>query len=338
MLASTDAHPRCRHSTSGPSAYVFSIHSPSIADLGMRKLAHTAAEDLFELINHASRRRLRTYSPTHLRMQYHRRLQASRLSFISPQSSYHQHPMSGSKFRTRPHTPAGGEPDRFRQRLRRWRRPAWLGTLRRLTPLSDQWGFDRGTPVDRYYIEKFLEEQRAHIRGRVLEIRDSTYTDRFGIGVETRDVLDIDSGNPRATIVADLSAADHVPADSFDCILLTQTLQFVFDLRSAIGHTRRILKPGGVVLVTVPATSRIAPRYGLTSDFWRLTPASSNCLFGEVFGAENVLVRPYGNVLTSIAFLSGLACEELRQNELDVQDDYFPLIVAIRASKSVTTP
>jgi ubiquinone/menaquinone biosynthesis C-methylase UbiE len=137
--------------------------------------------------------------------------------------------------------------------------------------------------------------------------------------------------------VADLSAADRVPADSFDCILLTQTLQFVFDLRSAIGHAHRVLKPGGVVLVTVPATSRIAPRYGLTSDFWRFTPASTNRLFGEVFGAENVLVRSYGNVLTSIAFLSGLAREELTQNELDVLDEYFPLIVAVRASKAVST-
>jgi SAM-dependent methyltransferase len=188
--------------------------------------------------------------------------------------------------------------------------------------------------VDRYYIENFLQEHRADIRGRILEIRDSTYTDQFGSAVETRDVLDIDPANPRATIVADLSAADQVPADSFDCILLTQTLQFVFDLRSAIGHTHRVLKPGGVVLVTVPATSRIAPRYGLTSDFWRFTPASTNRLFGEVFGAENVLVRSYGNVLTSIAFLSGLAREELTQNELDVLDEYFPLIVAVRASKS----
>jgi SAM-dependent methyltransferase len=178
--------------------------------------------------------------------------------------------------------------------------------------------------VDRYYIESFLQEHRADIRGRILEIRDSTYTDQFGSAVETRDVLDIDPANPRATIVADLSAADQVPADSFDCILLTQTLQFVFDLRSAIGHTHRVLKPGGVVLVTVPATSRIAPRYGLTSDFWRFTPASINRLFGEVFGAENVLGRSYGNVLTSIASFR-LAREELTQNELDVLDEHSPL-------------
>jgi SAM-dependent methyltransferase len=222
-------------------------------------------------------------------------------------------------------------------RLRRVTRPVWLGTLRRLTPVSNEWGFDRGTPIDRHYIEAFLTEHRAQIRGRVLEIKDSTYTDRFGSGVTRRDVLDVDPANPIATIVADLSAAHAIPADSFDCIVLTQTLQFVFDTRAAIAHTWRILKPGGVVLVTVPTVSRIAPRYGLTTDFWRFTAASCKQLFGDVFGAEHVQVRPYGNVLTAIAFLAGLAREELSSHELDMLDEYFPVIVAIRAKKAPTT-
>ena len=222
---------------------------------------------------------------------------------------------------------------RFRQRVRRLTRPAWLGTLRRLTPLSDQWGFDRGTPVDRHYIENFLQAHRSDIRGRVLEVKNTVYTDRFGTAVERRDVLDINAANSLATIVADLSAAQAVPPESFDCILLTQTLQFVFDIQSAIGHTRRMLKPGGVVLATVPSISRIAPRYGLTSDFWRLTQSSCARLFGDVFGAENVTVRPYGNVLACIAFLAGLAREELSAAELDTVDEYFPLIVAVRGVK-----
>src|SRR5450755_3790753 len=84
------------------------------------------------------------------------------------------------------------------QLYRRLSRPAWLGTLRRTTPLSDEHGFDRGTPVDRYYIEGFLEEHRQDIRGRVLEVRDSGYTDRFGHELTQRAVLDINSANPLA--------------------------------------------------------------------------------------------------------------------------------------------
>src|ERR1044071_9523598 len=97
---------------------------------------------------------------------------------------------------------APGRYHRLRQRLRRFARPAWLGSLHRTTPLSDHWGFDRGTPLDRYYIGRFLEEHRQDIHGRVLEVKDSNYTDRYGVGVQRRDVLDIDPSNPHATIVA----------------------------------------------------------------------------------------------------------------------------------------
>jgi SAM-dependent methyltransferase len=220
------------------------------------------------------------------------------------------------------------------QRLRRLRRPAWLGTLRRTAPLSEEWGFDRGTPVDRYYIERFLGDHRGDIRGRVLEVFDSAYTDRFGLGVVRRDVLDIDQSNPRATIVADLAKAGSVPADQFDCFILTQTLQLIYDVHAAVAHAHRLLKPGGVLLATVPMISRLVPRLEERPDYWRFTPASCSRLFGRVFGPEHVTIQAYGSVLTAIAFLTGMAHEELSRRELEAKDDYFPLIVALRAVKS----
>jgi SAM-dependent methyltransferase len=220
-----------------------------------------------------------------------------------------------------------------RERVRRLRRPAWLGTLRRTTPLSDGFGFDRGRPVDRYYIEHFLNENRSAIRGRVLEIKDSKYTNQFGIEVTKRDVLDVDPANRNATIVADLATADDVAADTFDCFILTQTLQLIYDTRAAIAHAHRVLRPGGVLLCTVPCVSRIVPGCG-DSDYWRFTRASCARLFGDVFEGEQVTVRTYGNVLTAIAFLTGMATEELRRRELDYDDPDFPLIVTVRADKA----
>ncbi len=219
------------------------------------------------------------------------------------------------------------------QRLRRIFRPSWLGTLRRTTPLSNRWGYDRGTPVDRYYIEHFLEQHRNDIRGCVLEIKDSTYTNLFGAGVERSDVLDINPSNPAATIVADLAAADHVQSDTFDCFILTQTLQCVYDTRAVIAHSHRVLKLGGVLLVTVPTVSQIIHGPGLENDYWRFTVPSCSLLFGEVFGAENITVRSYGNVLTAIAFLAGMAQEELSPRELITNDEYFPIIVTVKAVK-----
>jgi len=223
-------------------------------------------------------------------------------------------------------------PPSTRQRLRRLFHPAFLGSLRRTTPLSRAWGFDRGTPIDRYYIERFLADERRDIRGRVLEVKDSSYTDRFGTDVTERDVLDIDSGNPHATIVADLAAADNVPSDQFDCFILTQTLHLIYDARAAIGHAYRLLRPGGTLLVTVPTVSRAAAK--ASRDYWRFTASSCAMLFAEVFRREDISIAAYGNVLVNIAFLEGMAVEDLKAHELDANDEEFPLIVTVRAVKS----
>lgn len=204
-----------------------------------------------------------------------------------------------------------------------------LGVLRQTRPLSDAWGYDRGTPIDRHYIERFLAEHSADIRGHVLEVKDSAYTKRFGRGVEQVDVLDVDVGNPLATIVADLSAADAIPSDTFDCVVLTQTLQFIPDVESAIRNVHRVLRPSGVLLATVPCVSRLARQV----DYWRFTPAGCAHLVAPFFEPESVTVRSYGNVLGAIAFLTGLACEELSTADLDRDDHDFPVVVAVRAQK-----
>jgi SAM-dependent methyltransferase len=225
-------------------------------------------------------------------------------------------------------------PDR-RRGLRAWahrlRHPAWLGTLRRTSPVSRNWGWDRGTPVDRFYIEHFLEAHRGEIHGQVLEVLNNNYTVRYGRDVTRSDVLDIDAGNPAATVIADLADPSGLPEGRFDCFILTQTLQYIYDLPAAVRSCHRVLRPGGVLLVTVPALSRIDKVPG--QDYWRFTVTACARLFGEVFGAGNVAVRSHGNVLTALAFLSGMAHEELRRNELDVNDPHFPLVIVVRAVK-----
>ena len=225
------------------------------------------------------------------------------------------------------------DPLRWRKRLQRVRRPAWLGTIRRTTPLSDHYGRDRGTPVDRYYIEQFLAAERAAVRGRVLEMLNRDYTERFGTDVESSDVLDINPANSAATIVGDLASADAVPTNSFDCFILTQTLQYIYDLNAAVLHAHRILRPGGTLLCTVPVVSRI-DRLELESEYWRLTTAACLRLFGDVFPPRNVAVRARGNVLTAVAFLVGMAAEELSPRELERDDPFFPVVVTVRATKA----
>jgi SAM-dependent methyltransferase len=195
------------------------------------------------------------------------------------------------------------------------------------------WGLERGTPVDRWYVERFLDRHRADIRGRVLEVKDSVYTDRFGVDVSHKDVIDIDAANPKATVVCDLSAADDVPSDSFDSFILTQTLQFVADPTQAVAHAHRVLAPGGVLLASVPSISRIETSAGDT-DRWRFTEASCRDLFGSAFAAGHVEITTGGNVAAAMGFLLGMAAEELGATRLGRLDPGFPVVVLVRAVKA----
>lgn len=209
-----------------------------------------------------------------------------------------------------------------------------FGSLRRVTPISRLFGFDRGLPVDRYYIEGFLACHSNDVGGRVLEIEDDAYTRKFGHDrVSRADVLHVSAGNPRATIVADLAKGQDIPSDAFDCIILTQTLQLIYDVRAAVRTLHRILKPGGVLLATFPGISPIDPGEWGETWYWGFTALSAGRLFGEVFPAGEVEVVTYGNVLATVAFMHGLAAEELRREELDAVDPTYQLLIALRAVK-----
>lgn len=208
-----------------------------------------------------------------------------------------------------------------------------FGDFRRLTPISVLWGYDRGLPIDRYYIERFLGEHAHDVRGDVLEVGDDTYTKRFGGGRVTRsDVLNLDDV-PGTTIQADLASAPHVPSGRFDCIVFTQTLQLIYDIRAAVATLHRILRPGGVLLATFPGITHTQDGHWSAHWCWSLTPSSARRLFGEVFQEGALAVEGHGNVLAAVAFLHGLAAEELRPEELDFRTPAFDVTIAVRAVK-----
>ena len=207
-----------------------------------------------------------------------------------------------------------------------------MGDLRRTEPISRLWGSDRGRPVDRYYIDAFLDAHRSDITGHTLELGNALYTDRFGSGVTTKDVLHVEEGSPGATIVGDLTTGEGCPSDTFDCILLTQTLHEIFDVPAALRTIDRMLRPGGVLLATVPGISPIihpdADRWG---DYGRFTTLALERLFREAgLPAE---IRSHGNVLAATAFLYGLASRELTSDELEAHDPDYQVLLTVRAVK-----
>ena len=219
-----------------------------------------------------------------------------------------------------------------------WRRsrPLDLGDLRRVTPIDPNWGFERGTPLDRVYVERFIGANGRDIRGRVLEIAAPDYTNRFGRGVERVDILMATEGNAQATIVGDLADAPHIPSDTFDCAIVTQTLQFVYEVDAALATLHRILAPGGVLLATVPGLTKISPPENeVFGEWWHYTARSVRRLAAEAFGEDNVEVESFGNVLVAAGFLYGLAASDLEPAELDAHDPLYEVIIGLRAVKPI---
>lgn len=209
-----------------------------------------------------------------------------------------------------------------------------FGSLNRLTPFSYHFGYDRGQPIDRYYIENFLDCFSKDVQGRVLEIGDRAYTTRFGGNrVAQSDVLHVSEDNPQATIIGDLTNADHIPSNAFDCIILTQTLHLIYDVQRAIQTVYRILKPGGILLVTVPGITQISSDRWKTTWYWSFTTQSAQRMFSDVFGQGSVSVNAHGNVLTATSFLYGMAAQELDAKSLDWHDPNYELLITVRAVK-----
>jgi SAM-dependent methyltransferase len=216
-----------------------------------------------------------------------------------------------------------------------------FGSLRRLTPISPDFGWDRGQPIDRYYIADFMrrhgrgdEHAPGAISGRVLEVGEDRYASVFASAeLDHIDVLDPSNANPRATVIADLADAPQIPSDTYDCVICTQTLTLIYELRAAIQTLHRILTPGGTLLMTVPGISPATPEMATWGDRWRFTSVSARRLLEEVFGPLNTTIETYGNVLASAAFLYGLSAEDLRREELDTRDPKYELLVAIKAVK-----
>ncbi len=211
-----------------------------------------------------------------------------------------------------------------------------FGDLRRVTPIDENHGFSRGTPVDRVYINSFLDINRNDIAGRVLEMEDAKCSQRFGQDrVTQRDVLHLYPGNPDATIVGDLAIPGTLPSASFDCIIFTQALQFIYDLKSAIVNLHAALKPRGVILATLPGITQIDRSVEWSgTQHWSFSQASAARLFGEVFGADFVSIESHGNVLVALSLLHGLAAEELSSAEFLANDAAYPVIITVRAVRN----
>jgi hypothetical protein len=207
--------------------------------------------------------------------------------------------------------------------------PRW-GNLRRTRPFSVGFGFDRGTPIDRHYLHRFLEAHREAISGDVLEIQTDGYTRRYGHALRRVDTFDI-VPDFHPTYLCDLSrAGDVLPSEAYDCVLMPNTLQHLCDLEAALLNALRVIRVGGVFLASAAG---LEPLTGDAADYWRLSPAGWRVTLARIWPGQDVIVEGHGNCLAAVAAQLGLAVEELTARELDVNDPRYPVLTTVFCRK-----
>jgi hypothetical protein len=211
--------------------------------------------------------------------------------------------------------------------------------FRRLKPFDN--GRSSGTPVIRYYWFQFLEKHRADLRGRGLEVGETTTIRRYGGQALTQaDAIDLTAHSPEVKVVADLSRADHVPGNAYDCFINQFTTAVIYDLDAALYHAVRLLKPGGVLLINFWCVDYYLYR-GLDMGtgaplymYWWFTPIQVENLLRRLALTEaDYQLEIYGNLLTRMAFLLNLPAHELTPHELDHVDPGQPLLICARIVK-----
>jgi hypothetical protein len=222
--------------------------------------------------------------------------------------------------------------DEWRDVLRSFYREAYpiVGAIASMgtEPVSLQFATERGTPVDRYYIEKFLDSNRKYIKGDVLEIEDNTYTLQFGSDGCKSLVMDVSSNADIVDFLANLETGEGIRDQVADCFICTQTLMYLYDMKSVSENIHRLLKTGGVALITCSGLSQNSRRcmdnYGCTYNF---NVDALKRMFADKEKFEVLDAGSYGNVKTVCAHLAGLCGEDLADEDFEVDDKYYPLIV-----------
>jgi SAM-dependent methyltransferase len=208
--------------------------------------------------------------------------------------------------------------------------------LRRLAPLRD--GAPRGTPVVRYYWRRFLEAHAADVRGRCVEIGSAAAVRSVNRSAQA-DVIDL-APRDGVTIVADISRADHVPPDTYDCAIVPFTMHLIYDVDAALHHLLRILKPGGVLLVNFPCVDfyfadglDMGTGAPLFVHHWFTPIEVENRMRTAGLAATDFTARVDGNLFARVAYQMNLSTEELSPEERDHVDAGHPLLVCVRAVK-----
>lgn len=116
----------------------------------------------------------------------------------------------------------------------------------------------------------------------------------FGVGndYKTLDILE----KTKPDIVADICDSG-LPSEKWDLIILSQTLEHIYDFRKAIEECHRLLKKGGFLIIDCPFVYEYHGQPGY-DDYWRISHKALQRILNEI-GFEYGNCRLINDILTS---------------------------------------
>lgn len=204
------------------------------------------------------------------------------------------------------------------------------GDLKKTVPICQAFGLTRGTPVDRYYLRKFIAEIQPEIVGNILEVGGTPKDkDFYQLNLDSGSyyrILNLEPG-PGVDITGDVHDVSVIEPNSVDSVIIFNVLEHCYAPWLAVENIHTWLKAGGKCFAMVPSAIRV---HATPVDYWRPLPDAFAWLFRK-FSHQKLYV--YGNPITVIASYHGIAVEELTSEELDAFHPDYPVATCIVAKK-----
>lgn len=191
---------------------------------------------------------------------------------------------------------------------------------------------ERDTAIERHFFTALVARWADDLRGQVLEIGAGGYAQPHSDRLESLEIIDRSpSGEPEASVLAALANLD---VGRFDCVLVSETLEFSLDGEAVLRAVRRAIKPGGIAIVLAPGIAAGSPT-GARHQLLGFTELSMRMLAERALEPERITLETFGNVLLASAFLEGRKPEELPEHAFGVNDPAYQLGVAVRVKTAV---
>ncbi|PLZ85039.1 methyltransferase, partial [Fischerella thermalis CCMEE 5196] len=103
------------------------------------------------------------------------------------------------------------------------------GDLKKTVPICQAFGLTRGTPVDRYYLRKFIDDIHPQVVGNILEVGGTPKDKDFyqmNPGSSYR-ILNLESG-PGVDIVGDVHDVSVIEPNSLDSVIIFNVLEHCY--------------------------------------------------------------------------------------------------------------